>query len=46
MKKISKKIARSYGVSTKGVNSLYDYFMLDNGNIIDSVGDLRYLQNK
>jgi len=42
-KKISKKEAREkYGIITSGVNSLYSYFLLDNGDIIDSDGDIRY----
>jgi hypothetical protein len=41
--KISKKVARDkYGIITTGVNSMYDYFLLENGNVIDDEGDIRY----
>jgi len=43
MKRISKKEAsEKYGVSVTGPNSLYKYYLLDNGNVIDDDGDVRY----
>ena len=43
MKRISKKEAsEKYGVITTGINSLYRYYLLLNGNVVDSDGDIRY----
>lgn len=43
MKRISKQEARDkYGVIVTGVNSLYDYYLTDDGKVIDSGGDVRY----
>ena len=43
MKKISKKIAsEQYGVLTNRVNSLYSYYLREDGSVIDSGGDIRY----
>ena len=42
-KKISKKEAsEKYGVVTDGANSLYEYFLKDNGQVVDSDGDVRF----
>ena len=42
-KPISKTEARKkYGISTTGVNSFYDYYLLDDGKIVDDDGDIRY----
>lgn len=35
-------MARRYGIITSGVNSLHEYFLLDDGSIVDSDGDVRY----
>lgn len=44
MKKISKKEAsQKYGVITTGVNSMYQYFLTPEGNVVDSDGDIRYM---
>lgn len=41
MKRISKQEARDkYGVIVTGVNSLYDYYLTDDGKVIDSGGDV------
>lgn len=42
-KRISKEVAsEKYGIITTGVNSLYNYYLLPNGDVIDSDGDVRY----
>lgn len=44
MKQISKKEAREkYGVSTEGINSMYDYFLREDGCVVDSNGDRRFI---
>lgn len=44
LKRISKKVAREqYGVLTGGVNSMYDYYLREDGCVVDSGGDLRYI---
>ena len=43
--RISKKEAKNkYGVLTKKNDGLI-YFLLENGNVIDSIGDTRYIKN-
>lgn len=43
MKRISKKVAsEQYGVLTNGVNTLYSYYLRDDGCVVDSGGDIRY----
>lgn len=42
-KRISIKEARSkYGIVASGGSSLLRYYLLDNGNVEDSLGDIRY----
>lgn len=42
-KSISKKEAHEkYGVIVTGANSLYDYYLTEDGKVIDSDGDIRY----
>lgn len=44
LRRISKKVAREkYGVLTGGVNSMYDYFLREDGCVVDSDADLRYI---
>ena len=44
MKQITKQKARNkYGVIVSGVNSLYNYYLTDDGYIIDENGDIRYI---
>lgn len=44
MKRISKKEAHEkYGVITSGANSLYQYFLREDGCVVDSDGDIRYM---
>lgn len=44
MTKISKQEAhKKYGVIISGVNSLYNYYLTDDGYIIDDDGDIRYI---
>ena len=44
MKQISRQEAHDkYGVNITGVNSLYRYYLTDDGCVIDSDGDLRYI---
>ncbi|MCM1236791.1 MAG: hypothetical protein NC489_42485 [Ruminococcus flavefaciens] len=44
LKRISKKVAREeYGVLTGGVNSMYDYYLREDGCVVDSGGDRRYI---
>lgn len=44
MKRISKQEAHDkYGVCVTGVNSLYSYYLTDDGKVIDSDGDIRYI---
>lgn len=38
-----KEASEKYGVNTRGVNSLYKYFLLENGDVIDSDGDIRFI---
>ena len=41
--RITKALARTkYGIITTGPNSLYRYYLLPNGDVIDSDGDTRY----
>lgn len=43
VKKIGKKEAHDkYGVCVNGANSLYTYYLTDDGKVIDSDGDIRY----
>ena len=45
-KEISKKIAKEkYGILVRSWHD-YKYYLLDNGNVIDSAGDLRYLSKQ
>lgn len=47
MRKIPRKTARAkYGIVTSGASNLYAYYLLDNGNVIDSDGDVRYIAPK
>lgn len=42
-KKIGKNEAhKKYGVCVSGVNSLYTYYLTDDGKVIDDDGDIRY----
>ncbi len=44
MTRISKQEAHDkYGVCVTGVNSLYTYYLTDDGKVIDSDGDIRYI---
>lgn len=44
-KQISKKEAREkYGVIVKRFHD-YKYYLLDNGDVVDSDGDIRYINN-
>lgn len=44
MKEITKKEAREkYGIITSGVNSLYSYYLLEGGSVVDSDGDIRFI---
>ncbi len=44
MKQISKQEAHDkYGVIITGINSLYRYYLTDDGKVIDSDGDIRYI---
>ena len=44
-KEISKKQAREkYGIIVKRFHD-YKYFLLENGDVIDSDGDIRYVEN-
>ena len=44
MKQISKKEAHDkYGVIISGANSLYRYYLTDDGYVVDSDGDYRYI---
>lgn len=44
MKRISKKEASErYGVLVGGVNSMYKYYLREDGFVVDSDGDLRYI---
>ena len=43
LKRISKtEAAEKYGVLVNGVNSLYNYFVREDGCVVDSGGDIRY----
>ncbi len=43
-KKFRKKEAHDkYGVIVTGVNSLYDYYLTDDGKVIDGDGDIRFI---
>lgn len=42
-KQISKKeVQDKYGICISDVNSLYTYYLTDDGKVIDSDGDIRY----
>lgn len=44
MRRISKQEAHNkYGVIVSGVNSLYNYYLTDDGYITDDCGDIRYI---
>lgn len=44
MKRISKQEAHDkYGVCVSGGNSLYSYYLTEDGKVIDSDGDIRYI---
>ena len=48
MKKITQKEAKEkYGCITSGANSLYTYFLRDDGSVVDNDGDVRFIpENK
>lgn len=47
MKRISKQeAAEKYGIITTGVNSLYTYYLREDGCVVDSDGDIRYKPQK
>lgn len=42
-KRISKKEAsQKYGVTVSGINSLYTYYLREDGCVVDGEGDIRY----
>lgn len=44
LKRISKEEATNkYGVITTGINSQYSYFLREDGCVVDSDGDIRYM---
>ena len=44
LKRISKEEATNkYGVITTGINSQYSYYLREDGCVIDSDGDIRYM---
>jgi hypothetical protein len=45
-KRISKKEAsQKYGILTGGMNMFYRYYLLDNGDVVDSDGDFRFIKD-
>lgn len=43
LKRISKKVAsKQYGVLVTGANSMYSYYLREDGCVVDSDGDIRY----